>query len=46
MNVVIDEINPTYTPQWWIRVSFESILEQVQSTVDIEELDGLVMLVA
>lgn len=46
MNVIIDEINPTYTPQWWLRVNFKSTLEQEQSTKDILELDGLVLFAA
>jgi len=50
MHVVIDEINPTHAPQRWIRVSFQSILNQDHSTVlslkDIKELDGLFVQVA
>lgn len=45
-HVFIDEINPNYTPQWWIRVGFKSILVREQSTEDINELKGLVLSVA
>lgn len=47
MKVVIDEINAAHAPQWWVRVSFQSILDQEQSTElsqsGIKELEGLII---
>lgn len=42
-NVYVDEIKPTFSPQWWIRVKFESILDQSQTTEEIDSLKGLVV---
>lgn len=41
MSVIIDEINPTYNPQQWVHVSFQSILDKGQLTEEIDGLEGL-----
>jgi len=41
MNVVVEDMKPNFSPQWWVRVSFRSALDQIVPN-DIVELDGLV----
>lgn len=43
MKVVVQEINPTYSPRWWVRVDFKSILNEKFTEEPFEELDGLVV---
>lgn len=41
MNVVVNEINSNYSPQWWIQIDFQSVLEKNHIAKDIVELEGL-----
>lgn len=45
MKLVIQNLKPDYSPQWWVYVSYQSRLEQI-ATKEITELDGLIEMVA
>lgn len=46
MSVVVEDMKPTFSPQWWVHVNFKSVLEQTDLPEGIDELAGLVILVA
>lgn len=41
-NITVKEINLNHTPQNWVKVSFQSILNRGDSTTTIIELEGLI----
>jgi len=43
MKVVVQEVNPTYSPRWWVQVDFKSVLNKKFTEEPFEELDGLVV---
>src|SRR5690625_7586581 len=44
MKVVVQEINPKYSPLWWVRVDFKLILNEKIIEERFAEIDGLVVL--
>ena|SRR5690625_325751 len=46
MKITITQINPTYTPQLWVKVNFQSVLEKNLSNTELIELDSLLILAA
>jgi len=47
INVVVNEIRPTYAPQWWIRVSLEASLDLRKGQLfNVDELEDLIFYAA
>lgn len=47
LDFIVDEMRPTYTAQWWVRVRFEAVLDMHgEEEFPTEQLNDLVFYVA